>query len=38
MTFINNSKHSLQQVSDLSTIDADKGGIHNRPEPALNRL
>jgi hypothetical protein len=38
MTFVNNGKHSLPQVSDVSTIDANKGGIHNRPEPALNRL
>jgi hypothetical protein len=37
MTFINNSKHNLQQVSDMSTIDANKDSIHDRPELALNR-
>jgi hypothetical protein len=37
MTFVNNGKHSLPQVSDLSTIDANKDGIHDRPEPVLNR-
>ena len=37
MTFINNSKHSLQQVSDMSTLDANKDSIHDHPELALNR-
>jgi hypothetical protein len=37
MTFVNNGKHSLQQVSDMSTIDANKDSIHDRPELALNR-
>ena len=37
MTFISNSKHNLQQVSNLSTLDANKDSIHDRPELALNR-
>lgn len=37
MTFVKNSKHRLQQVCDMSTIDANKDGIHDRPEPTLNR-
>jgi hypothetical protein len=37
MTFVNSCKHSLQQVSGLSTIDANKDRIHDRTEPALNR-
>jgi hypothetical protein len=34
MTFISNNKHNLQQVSDMSTLDANKDSIHDRPELA----